>query len=117
MLRVWAKIMAQTVHLHLRIRVETEWRGALLAFLREAVPFYETLGGARVRLLQSRDHPDRFIEVIEYESADRLRRDEERMASNDEMKVYLQRWRGLLAGAADVEAYDELTDQIHGSPT
>lgn len=93
------------ISLHLRIRVAADRREAFLEFLREAIPFYESPGGIRVRLLRDRADPERYIEVVEYESAEAFDRDEQRIAHDPEMRAYLDRWRAIIAGPPEVEVY------------
>lgn len=93
------------IELHLRIRVKSGDRDAFFTFLRRAVPFYESPGGIRIRLLEDRDSPERFIEVVEYATERAYRDDQRRVEEDPEMKAYLSRWRGLLAEPPVVEVY------------
>jgi hypothetical protein len=96
------------VSVHLRICIEPGRAGELRSFLREAIPFYESPGGIRVRLLGDAGAPDRFIEVIDYASEDAYLRDEERVKSDATMAQYLARWRALLAEPPIVEVYRDI---------
>jgi quinol monooxygenase YgiN len=98
--------------LHLKIRTRSADAEELLSFLREAVPFYESPGGVRVRLLRSIDNPTRFIEIIEYDDRDAFEKDQHRVASDPQMRGYLQTWRSLLAEGVEVETYEDITDSI-----
>lgn len=80
-------------------------RDEFLAFLREAIPFYESPGGITVRLLQDVRDDHRFIELVLYDGQDAYARDQERVANDPAMKAYLTRWRGLLAEPPVVEVY------------
>jgi len=80
----------------------------LRVFLREAIPFYESPGGIRVRLLGDTSAPDRFIEIIDYASEHAYMEDEERVKSNPTMAQYLARWRALLAEPPTVEIYRDV---------
>lgn len=91
--------------LHLRIRVLPGRREEFLAFLREAIPFYEAPGGIRIRVLQRHDDPDELIEVVEYTSKEAYERDQARVDSDPAMIERLSRWRALLAGPVTVETY------------
>ncbi len=99
--------MPQTcrIDLHLRCRVRPGAREAFLAFLREAIPFYESPGGITIGLLQ--DHADelRFIECVHYDTEEIYLRDQQRVAADPVMKTYLARWRDFLAEPPVVEAY------------
>lgn len=101
------------VELHLRCEVEADKVDAFLAFLREAIPFYESPGGIRVRLLRRDDRSTvqggriRFIELVEYADEHAFERDQQRVENDPEMRRYLERWRGLLAASPVVEVYRE----------
>jgi quinol monooxygenase YgiN len=97
------------VILHLRIRVPPENRNALIAFLHEAVVYYEAPGGIRIRLLERRDAIGTFLEVVEYDSVDIYDADQERVAHDPRMRELLARWRGLLAEPPVVEIYDAIS--------
>jgi quinol monooxygenase YgiN len=93
------------IDLHLRLRVAPGRRDEFFAFLREAIPFYESPGGIEIRLLQDKSDPDRFIELVLYDDEAAYDRDQQRVANDPEMKRFLQRWRALLAEPAVVEVY------------
>ncbi|MGZ4257148.1 MAG: putative quinol monooxygenase [Gaiellaceae bacterium] len=93
---------------HLRICLEPGRADELRSFLREAIPFYESPGGIRVRLLGEVGAPDRFIEIIDYASEDAYSKDEERVKSDATMAQYLARWRALLAEPPIVEVYRDI---------
>lgn len=76
-----------------------------MAFLTEAIPFYEQPGGIRVRLLWDMADPDRFIEVVEYADQQTHDQDQIRTAQDPQMMRYLRRWRELLAEPPQVETY------------
>ena len=94
---------------HLRIRVPEGGREALLAFLDEAVPFYESPGGIRVRLLAHAEAGDRFVEQVDHVDERTYQADEERLRSEATVAGYLDRWRGLLAEPPVVEVYRPAT--------
>ena len=100
--------------LHLRVRVAAENRERLIAFLREALPHYERPGGIRIRLLQSRDDPRRFLEIVEYEDRSAHDRDQVRVESEPQMRALLDRWHGLLEDSVEVETYEEITELLRG---
>lgn len=93
------------VTVHLRICIEPARTDELRSFLAEAIPFYESPGGIRVRLLGDADAPHRFIEVVDYATEDAYLKDEERVRSDPTMAQYLARWRALLAEPPTVETY------------
>ena len=93
------------IELHLRGQATPGRREDLVAFLAEAIPFYEQPGGIRVRLLWDIADSDRFIEVVEYADRETYDRDQARVSDDPEMGQYLRRWRDLLAGPPQVETY------------
>lgn len=93
------------IELHLRLRVKPGAREAFFDFLREAIPYYESPGGIRIRLLHDRAHPDRFIELVEYADERAYLDDQQRVEHDPTMKGYLARWRELLAEPPVVEVY------------
>jgi hypothetical protein len=98
--------------LHLHINTPSVDCAPLLSFLKGAIPFYEAPGGVRVRLLRSMADPTRFIEIVEYDSVAAFERDQLRVEHDPAMAAQLATWRTLLAGGVEVEAYEEITDQL-----
>lgn len=94
-----------SVHLHLRLTVAPGRRAEFFSFLEEAIPFYESPGGIRIRLLQDLNDDHRFIEVVEYADRATYERDQERVRSDTEMHAILARWRSLLAFPPQIETY------------
>ena len=80
-------------------------RDELLAFLTEAIPFYEQPGGIRVRVLWDMSDGDRFNEVIEYADQATHDRDQVRVEQDPVMGEYLHRWRALLEAAPQIDSY------------
>lgn len=93
------------IELHLRGRVASGRRPDLESFLEETIPFYESSGGIRVRMLWDVADPERFVEVIEYADRAAHDRDELRVENGVQMRDVLERWRDLLDGAPVVETY------------
>jgi hypothetical protein len=98
--------------LHLRIRTRSSGPAELFSFLKAAVPFYESIGCVRVRLLRNIDDPTRYIEVIEYEDLEAFEKDQLRVANDPQMHGYLEVWRSLLSGGVEVETYEDVTGSI-----
>lgn len=97
------------IHLHLHIRVPQTNRAAFLAFLREAIPVYESPGDIRIRLIEDVRDPERFIEIVEYATRAAYDADQHRVATDPAMRSYLDRWRTLLAAPPTVEAFSEVS--------
>ena len=93
------------VDLHLRLRVAPGRREEFLAFLREAIPYYESPGGIEIRLLQDKSDDHRFIELVLYRDEHAYERDQQRVASDPEMKRLLERWRSFLVDPPQIEVY------------
>ena len=100
----------ETVHRVLKI--EFTLAGAdpahLLSLAKSAAPFYEMFGPATVRLLQNVDDTSRFVQVIEYKAPKTLEQNRQRFASDARFQTYLQTWRTLLPGAAEIDVYQEV---------
>jgi hypothetical protein len=95
--------------MHLKMRTPTADASQILALLKPAIPFFETWGG-RVRLLQNVDDPAQFLQIVEYETDAALELNRHRIASDPTMRTYLQTWRTLLGGAADIDVYEDVTN-------
>ena len=102
------------IELHLRGRVAAGRRDELLAFLAEAIPFYERPGGIRVRVLWDISDSDRFNEIVEYADQATHDRDQVRVEQDPVMGEYLQRWRALLEAAPQIDTYRVGTPGRHG---
>ena len=96
----------------LSLRVPEARHADLVSFLRQAVSTYEELPGVRVRLLQSRQDPDRWMEVVEYPDRATYDADQLRVDTDPRLIGLLDRWRRLLAEPAGVETWEERTHQI-----
>jgi hypothetical protein len=81
----------------------------VLALVRGAAPFYRTLGAAGFRVLQNVDDPAQLVIEIEYESAAALELNRHRVASDPMVRTFLQGWRTILAGSADMDVYEDVT--------
>lgn len=81
-------------------------------FLKQAIPFYESLPGVRVRRLRSVEEPARYIEVIEYETIEAFDRVQTRLSGDPRMLALIKRWRKLLKGNIDIETYMDIADTI-----
>jgi hypothetical protein len=101
--------MTPAIELHLRIQIKDKGRDRFLAFLKEAIPFYESPGGIRVRLLEDPAQSGGAVEVLEYATQADYDRDQERAANDPEMKTFLKRWRALLSTPPVVEVYRRVT--------
>jgi hypothetical protein len=95
--------------LHIRMRAIAE-PSQVLALVRSAGPFYRTLGAAGFRILQNVDEPAQLLIEIEYESDAALELNRHKVASDPMVRTFLQGWRTILAGAADMDVYADVTD-------
>lgn len=93
------------IELHLRGTIAAGQRDAFDEFLAEAIPYYESPGGIRVRVLWNVSDPQKFVEVIEYVDQFAHDRDQLRVENDARMRGLLARWRGLLAGPPAVETF------------
>ena len=81
----------------------------LLALIRSAAPFYQALGGTRFRVLQNVDDPAQLLIEIEYEAHTALELNRQKLASDPMVRTFLQGWRAMLAGSADIDVYEDVT--------
>lgn len=81
----------------------------VLTLIRSAAPFYRTIGGGSFRVLQNVDDPAQIVVEIEYESNAALELNRQKVASNPMVLTFLQGWRAILAGNADIYVYEDVT--------
>lgn len=84
--------------------------GQVLALIRSASPFYKTLGGAGFRVLQNVDDRAQLLVEIEYKPSAALELNRHKVASDPMVRTFLQGWRAILAGSADVDVYEDVTE-------
>jgi amino-acid N-acetyltransferase len=77
-------------------------RAELLAFLDEAVPFYEGPLGVRVGLYESVDEPGLFLELVAYAGERAYIDDQARVEHDAAMGAMLTRFRAVVAGPVEV---------------
>ena len=94
--------------LHLRFTLPSADPSQLLSLVKASTPFYEMLGGKEVRLLQNVDDPGKFIQVIEYETAEEMETNRQRIAGDPRMQAYLQGWRAMLPGGIEMDVYKDV---------
>jgi hypothetical protein len=75
--------------------------------VKAAAPFYEAIGGRRVRLLQNVDDPGRFVHEIEYETHEVIELNRQRVASDPRVQAYLATWRTVFPGSIEIDVYRE----------
>jgi hypothetical protein len=85
--------------------------GQFLALMRSATPFYQALGGQRFRFLRNVDDPAQLLVEIEYEAHAGLELNRQKAASDPMVRTFLQGWRTMLAGSADVDVYEDVTKE------
>jgi hypothetical protein len=96
--------------LQLKIRVVGD-AGQFLALMQSASPFYEALGGNRFRFLRNVDDPAQLLVEIEYEAHAGLELNRQKVASDPMVRSFLQGWRTMLAGSAEVDVYEDVTQK------
>jgi hypothetical protein len=95
--------------LQLRIRALGDPQ-QFLALMKSATPFYQALGGRRFRFLRNVDEPAQLLVEIEYEANAGLELNRQKVASDPMVRTFLQGWRTMLAGNADIEVFEDVTD-------
>ena len=83
----------------------------VLALIRSAAPFYQTIGGTNFRVLQNVDDPAMMLVEIEYEAHAALELNRHKIASDPVMRTFLQGWRAILQGNADMDVYEDVTEE------
>jgi hypothetical protein len=94
--------------LQLKIRVVGD-AGQFLALMKSASPFYEALGGKRFRFLRNVDDPSQLLVEIEYEAHAGLELNRQKVASDPMVRSFLQGWRTMLAGSAEVDVFEDVS--------
>jgi hypothetical protein len=83
--------------------------GQVLALICSAAPFYRTLGGTGFRVLQNVDDPAQLLVEIEYAAHAALELNRHKVASDPMVRTFLQGWRAILQGSADMDVYEDVT--------
>ena len=83
--------------------------GQLLALMKSATPFYQAFGGRRFRFLRNVDDPAQLLVEIEYETHAGLELNRQKVASDPMVRTFLQGWRTMLAGNAEVDVYEDVS--------
>ncbi len=81
----------------------------VIALIRGSAPFYRALGGGGFRVLQNVDDPPQIVIEIEYEASAAMELNRQKVASNPMVLTFLQGWRAILAGNADIYVYEDVT--------
>lgn len=76
--------------------------------MREARPYYESMGNVTMRFMWHADDPDRFREVFEYRTRQAYLLDDQRVKDDPEMRAYLDRWRSFLDGEISISVWHEV---------
>jgi hypothetical protein len=77
--------------------------------MKSATPFYRSFGGTEFRFLQNVDDPARFLIEVEYEADAAAELNRQKIASDPAVRTFLEGWRQLLAGTAEMDVYDDVT--------
>jgi hypothetical protein len=81
----------------------------MLVLMQGATPFYRALGAAKFRVLQNVDDPAQFLVEIEYEADSAIELNRQKIASDPMVRTFLQGWKQMLAGSADMDVYQDVT--------
>jgi hypothetical protein len=85
--------------------------GQFLALMKSATPFYQAFGGRRFRFLRNVDDPAQLLVEIEYETHAGLEVNRQKVASDPMVRAFLQGWRAMLAGNAEVDVYEDVSGE------
>jgi hypothetical protein len=81
----------------------------VLLLIKSSAPFYRALGGASFRFLQNVDDPAQFVIQIEYEASAALELNRQKVSSDPTVRTFLQGWRMMLAGSAEMDVFEDVT--------
>jgi len=81
----------------------------VITLIRSAAPFYRTMGAANFRVLQNVDDPAQLVIEIEYETAAALELNRHKVASDPVVRSFMQGWKAVLAGNAEMDVYQDVT--------
>ena len=81
----------------------------VLALMQTATPFYRALGAADFRILQNVDDPAQFMVEVQYEADAAVELNRQKVASDPMVRTFLQGWKQMLAGSADMDVYQDVT--------
>lgn len=95
--------------LHIKLRALGDPK-QMLALVHSATPFYRAFGPTRLRTLQNVDDPAQVLIEIEYEADAALELNRHKVASDPMMRSFLQGWKQMLAGSADMDVYEEVSE-------
>lgn len=98
----------ECIVLTLEGRVLADQREALEDFLREARPYYESIGDVTMRFMWDARDPLRFREIFEYHTEAAYLLDDHRVNHDPVMQGWLRRWRTMLEGEITVTVWREL---------
>ncbi|MBS0533878.1 MAG: hypothetical protein JSR72_07455 [Proteobacteria bacterium] len=99
----------QTLHRVLQMKIRALGEPAqVLALVQSTAPFYRALGGTQVRFLQNVDDPAQFVIEVEYEANAALEINRQKISSDPMVRTFLQGWKTLLAGAAEMDVYQDV---------
>ncbi len=94
--------------LHIKMRAVGD-PGQALSLIRSAAPFYRTIGGTGFRVLQNVDDRAQMLIEIEYAPHAALELNRHKVASDPMVRTFLQGWRAMLQGSADMDVYEDVT--------
>jgi hypothetical protein len=100
------KTLKRVLHIKMRALGDPQ---QMLTLIRSAAPFYRTLGGAGFRVLQNVDDPAQLTIEVEYAADAGLELNRQKVASDPMVRTFLQGWRAILAGSADMDVYEDVT--------
>lgn len=100
----------ETMHRVLQMKIRALGEPAqVLALVQSTAPFYRALGGTQVRFLQNVDDPAQFVIEVEYEANAALEVNRQKISSDPMVRTFLQGWKTLLAGAAEMDVYQDVS--------
>lgn len=94
--------------LHVKVRTLGDPK-QMLSLMKSATPFYRSFGGTEFRFLQNVDDPNRLLIEVEYQADAAIELNRQKIASDPTVRTFLEGWRQLLAGTAEMDVYDDVS--------
>jgi hypothetical protein len=97
--------------LQIRMRSASADSEQLLPLVQATMPFYQAMGGTRLRFLRNVDDRSQFVLEIDYQAPEAIEAGRHNVASHPMVQNLVQAWRMVLAGAVEIDVYEDLTGE------
>jgi hypothetical protein len=95
----------------LRLKAPTADAASMFgSMMKNTASMYQAFGNVKIRLLRNADDPTQFLQIVEFETDQRMERSRQKIASDPAVQTLLQSWRAMFPGAADAEVYEDIDE-------